>query len=169
MWPDNETADDLIGFQVHADLIRAVVLNPKMLPVTVGVFGDWGGGKTSIMRMLEHSLLPESWGAGSPEAVECEHTAVVYINTWQLEGYDDAKAAILTAVLLQLDEHERFGAKIRKRTLKLLRGINAMRLVRLSFKYGVLPAAAAAATGDGAAIPGAVGAFPISRSSAVGL
>ena len=157
MWPDNETSDDLIGFQVHADLVRAVVLNPKMLPVTVGVFGDWGGGKTSIMRMLEHSLLLESWEAGSPEAVECESTAVVYINTWQLEGYDDAKAAILTAVLLQLEEHERFGAKIRKKTLKLLRGINAMRLVRLSFKYGVLPAAAAAAaTGDAAAIPAAV-------------
>lgn len=53
MWPENETTDDLIGFQVHADLIRSVVLNPQMLPVTVGVFGDWGGGKTSIMRMLE--------------------------------------------------------------------------------------------------------------------
>jgi len=58
MWPDNETPDDLIGFQVHADLIRAVVLNRKMLPVTVGVFGDWGGGKTSILKMLERSLSP---------------------------------------------------------------------------------------------------------------
>jgi hypothetical protein len=60
MWRDTETADDLLGFQVHADLLRAVVTNPKMLPVTIGVFGDWGGGKTSIMKMLERDLQPES-------------------------------------------------------------------------------------------------------------
>ncbi len=156
MWPDNDTTDDLIGFQVHADLIRAVVLNPKMLPVTVGVFGDWGGGKTSIMRMLERSLSPESWEPGTPAAAESEKTAVVYINTWQLEGYDDAKAAILTAVLLQLQHHERFGAKIRKKSRTLLRGINAMRFLSWSLKYGVLPAAAAAATGGAAAIPAAI-------------
>ena len=168
MWPDSETSDDLIGFQVHADLIRAVVLNPKMLPVTVGLFGDWGGGKTSIMRMLEHSLSPKSWQEGSVEARECEKTAVVYINSWQLEGYDDAKAAILSAVLLQLHEHERFGAKVRKQTLRLLNGINAMRLLRLSLRYG-LPAAAAAATGGAAAIPGAVlAASQLSQSLAVG-
>ncbi|HEY3382624.1 MAG TPA: P-loop NTPase fold protein [Vicinamibacterales bacterium] len=156
MWPDNETADDLIGFQVHADLVRAVVLNPKLLPVTVGVFGDWGGGKTSIMRMLEHGLSPESWEKGSLEAIQCEGTAVVYVNTWEFEGYDDAKAAILSAVLLQLHEHQRFGAKVRKNALRLLKGINAMRLVRLSFKYAVLPAAAAAMTGGAAAVPAAV-------------
>jgi hypothetical protein len=53
MWTDNETTDDLIGFRVHADLIRSVVTDADLLPVTIGVFGDWGGGKTSIMKMLE--------------------------------------------------------------------------------------------------------------------
>ena len=80
----------------------------------------------------------------------------MYINTWQLEGYHDAKAAILTAVLQQLHQHERFGTRIRKEARKLLRGINAMRLLNWSFKYGVLPAAAAATTGDAATIPQAV-------------
>lgn len=39
MWADNETKDDLL---VHADLLRDVVLDPKMLPISIGVFGDWG-------------------------------------------------------------------------------------------------------------------------------
>ena len=67
MWPDNETANDLIGFQVHADLIRRVVAEPKMLPTTIGVFGDWGGGKTSIMRMLQRDLDANNWPEGSAE------------------------------------------------------------------------------------------------------
>ena len=158
MWPDNETADDLIGFQIHADLIRAVVLNPQMLPVTVGVFGDWGGGKTSIMQMLERSLSPKFWKEGSPEAIECTNTAVRVYQHLQFEGYDDAKAAILSSVLLRLQEHERFGAKVRKKALRLLHGINVMRLARLSFKYGLPAVAAATAAGDVGAILGAVSA-----------
>lgn len=56
MWSDNETTIDLIGFRVHADLVRSVVTDPTLLPVVLGVFGDWGGGKSSIMRMLEEDL-----------------------------------------------------------------------------------------------------------------
>jgi predicted KAP-like P-loop ATPase len=48
MWADNETADDLIGFKVHSDLILDVVTDSSLLPVVLGVFGDWGGGKSSI-------------------------------------------------------------------------------------------------------------------------
>jgi ABC-type Na+ transport system ATPase subunit NatA len=60
MWSDNETIEDLIGFRVHVDLIREVVTDKRLLPVTLGVFGDWGNGKTSIMRMLERELDPDS-------------------------------------------------------------------------------------------------------------
>jgi predicted KAP-like P-loop ATPase len=81
---------------------------------------------------------------------------VVYINTWQFEGYDDAKAAILSSVLLQLQEHQRFGATVRKGALKLLKAVNVMRLVRLSLKHAALPAAAAMMTGGAAAVPAAL-------------
>ncbi len=156
MWPDNETANDLIGFQVHADLIRNVVCNPKMLPTTIGVFGDWGGGKTSIMKMLERDLEPSNWPEGSEERKRCETIAVVYTNTWQFEGYDDAKSAILSSVLLELAGHKRFGAKVRDAALKLLKSVNWMRFAKLTLKHVAIPAAAAFFTGGAAAIPAAV-------------
>jgi TatD DNase family protein len=59
MWSDNETTTDLIGFKVHVDLIRSVVTDPNLLPVVLGVFGDWGGGKSSIMKMLAQDLNTE--------------------------------------------------------------------------------------------------------------
>lgn len=156
MWPDNETASDLIGFQVHADLIRNVVSNPQMLPTTIGVFGDWGGGKTSIMKMLERDLNPENWPANSAERKQCESTAVVYVNTWQFEGYDDAKAAILSSVLLELANHKRFGPKIRDAALRLIKSVNWMRFAKLTLNHVAVPAAAAFFTGGVAAIPAAV-------------
>ncbi len=156
MWSDNETADDLLGFQVHADLIRSVVTDPKMLPVTIGVFGDWGGGKTSIMKMLERDLDPEHWPEGSPERCNYEKAVVIYFNGWQFEGYDDAKAAILSSVLLSLGDHKRFGPKVRDKALDLLKSVDWMRVARFGFKHVAVPTAAALATGGVAAVPAAL-------------
>lgn len=156
MWPDNETTNDLIGFQVHADLIRAVVTNTAMLPITIGIFGDWGGGKTSIMKMLERDLDPEHWPAESEERKRCESIAVVYANTWLFEGYDDAKAAILGSVLLELAEHKRFGPKVRNGAISLLKSVNWMRVASMAMKHVAFPAAAAYLTGGVAAIPAAI-------------
>ncbi len=158
MWPDNETSTDLIGFQVHADLLRSVIVNPGMLPITIGVFGDWGGGKTSIMKMLERALDPETWPEGSAERIACDGTAVVYVNTWQFEGYDDAKSAILSSVLVQLKEHKRFGKRVQANVLGLLKAVNWGRFVRLSLQHVAVPAAAAFMTGGAAAIPAGVAA-----------
>lgn len=51
MWSDNETSEDLLGFKVHADLLIDVIRDDTVLPVTVGVFGDWGSGKSSILKL----------------------------------------------------------------------------------------------------------------------
>ena len=153
MWSDNETADDLLGFQVHADLIRSVVTDSKMLPVTIGVFGDWGGGKTSIMKMLERDLDSERWAEGSPERCNYEKAVVIYFNGWQFEGYDDAKAAILSSVLLSLGDHKRFGPKVRDKALDLLKSVDWMRVARFGFKHVAVPTAVALATGGVAAVP----------------
>lgn len=158
MWPDNDTSTDLIGFQVHADLLCDVVTDPAMLPVTIGVFGDWGGGKTSIMRMLQRRLDPAQQPADSPKRRLCDSIAVVYVNTWQFEGYDDAKSAILSSVLLQLHNHRTFGSKVQAGVIQLLRAVNWARFVRLSLNHVAAPAAAALMTGGAAAIPAAVAA-----------
>jgi len=154
MWSDNETKTDLIGFRVHADLIRALVTDPTMLPITVGIFGDWGGGKTSIMRMLQQDLDPLGEGEQQAEGKEKgeEGVAVLYFNGWQFEGYDDAKAAILSSMLTQLMEHKRFGPKVRKGAKRLLKSINWMRIAGAVGKHVLLPAVSAYLTG-GASIP----------------
>ena len=156
MWPDNETATDLLGFDVHANLLRAVITDDSMLPLTIGVFGDWGGGKTSIMKMLETSFDPNTYAEGSAQHSQCNSIATVYVNTWQFEGYDDAKAALISAVLLELKEHKRFGPKVRDRALTLLRSVNWLRFGRLTLKHIAAPAAAAFFTGGAAAIPAAL-------------
>lgn len=152
MWSDNETTLDLLGFRVHADLIKSVATNTKLLPVTVGVFGDWGGGKTSIMKMLEASLDPDSYDDPKKKA-EYEDIVCLYFNGWLFEGYDDAKSAIISSVLLQLGEHKRFGPKVKDKVVSLMKSINWMRAARLGFKEVALPAIAAYISGGATVVP----------------
>lgn len=162
MWSDNETTEDLLGFQVHADLIRSIVTDPEMLPVTIGVFGDWGSGKTSVMRMLEKSFDPDNHKQDSEERTRYEKIACLYFNGWLFEGYDDAKSAIISSILLQLSEHKRFGPRIREKVTSLLKSVDGMRLARFGLKSGILPTLAALLSGGDVtaiSLTGVAGAF----------
>ena len=48
LWPDNPTAHDLLGFGDIADPIEEALLRERLDPVAVGVFGDWGSGKSTV-------------------------------------------------------------------------------------------------------------------------
>jgi GTPase SAR1 family protein len=152
MWSDNETINDLFGFRVHADLVRDVVTDTKLLPVTIGVFGDWGSGKTSIMQMLRRDLEPDT--QPDPKLKDAyKSIAVLYINGWLFEGYDDAKSALLTSILAQLAEHKTFGSKVRDGAANLLKRVNWMRVAKLGFTQVALPAVMAYVTGGISAVP----------------
>lgn len=119
MWSDNETDQDLLGFSIHADLLRSIITKPDMLPVTVGLFGDWGGGKSSILKILQRDLAQE------------EEFAAIYFNSWVFEGYEDAKAAILTSLLHALQEHRDLKNVIGDEAKALLKRVNWMKLLKV--------------------------------------
>jgi predicted KAP-like P-loop ATPase len=141
MWSDNDTVEDLIGFRVHAELIRDVVGDDTVLPVTIGVFGDWGSGKTSIMKMLQAELAKN------------EKVAVVYFDAWLFEGYDDAKSALISSILKQLMDNKRFPAELKDKATKLVKRVNWMRLMKMGWDNVALPAVLAYATGGATAVP----------------
>lgn len=147
MWADNETSEDLLGFKIHADLIVDVVNDDMVLPVTIGVFGDWGSGKSSILKIIEKELIKESEDGFN------DGTLVLYFNGWVFEGYDDAKAALLESIIEKFAKHKTLGNKVKDETTKLFKSVKWMRLLGLSFKKVVVPAASAYLTGGVSLLP----------------
>lgn len=90
MWSDNETTQDLLGYQVHADLLKKIILNDTMLPISIGVFGNWGSGKSSLMLLLEKSIVQ----CEMPDA-DNSRVIQIYFNSWQFESYDSTKLTMI--------------------------------------------------------------------------
>lgn len=143
MWADNETNEDLLGFSIHASLIKNVITNDKNLPVTLGLYGDWGSGKSSVLKILEKQL--------SEEEPYKDDTIVIYFDGWIFEGYDDAKSALMQEIVSQLIENKTLKnevkEKVKSKGKNVLRSINWMRTLQWSVKNLVLPGVAAYATG----------------------
>src|SRR5947208_16607255 len=107
MWADNETRIDLLGFEFLVDELLVVLREPRLLPVTVGVAGDWGSGKSSLAAMAEVELAGD------------DAFLTVSFSPWRFEDYEDVKTALMAAVIgaLQARAHsdDKFAAKARKR------------------------------------------------------
>ncbi len=55
---DNETKLDLLNNQAIAKTIVSIIKDSKE-SVSIGVHGDWGAGKSSILLRVESLLNPE--------------------------------------------------------------------------------------------------------------
>lgn len=146
MWADNETSEDLLGFKVHADLLIDVIKDDQVLPVTIGVFGDWGSGKSSILKIVYEELK------GEDDNLK-DGTLVLYFNGWVFEGYDDAKAALLESIIEKFKDHKKLKNKIGDEATKLIKSVKWMRILGLGFKKVLIPTAAAYFTGGLSLIP----------------
>lgn len=125
MWSDNETTQDLLGYQVHADLLKKIILNDAMLPISIGVFGNWGSGKSSLMLLLQQSL--QEWEKSQQNE---QHNIIlqVYFNSWQFESYDSTKLTMIESILEALDKDINTRKDVFERADDLLARINFLKV-----------------------------------------
>lgn len=153
MWSDIETDKDLLGFSVHANLIKDVVTNVKNLPITIGLYGDWGSGKSSVLKILEKVLE------------EDKDSIVIYFDGWTFESFDDAKLALIQGIVDELEKSEKFKEKVKDKVediknafSKLKKSINWMRILKVTAKSAI-PVLSASMTGGLSVIPMLISAF----------
>ena len=54
---DQPAGEDQLNFDPYARTLAGIVADPGTdTPLTIGVFGSWGQGKTSLMRMVQRQL-----------------------------------------------------------------------------------------------------------------
>src|SRR5690554_6745305 len=118
MWKDCETELDFLDFDYLIDIVSEIVRNDSLLPSTIGVYGDWGSGKSSLINMSMGSFSGE-------KGTEC-----IYFNGWLFEDYEDAKTALLGSILDTIREKRTLGEKAKKCIAGLYKSVDKMKLVK---------------------------------------
>ena len=116
---DNETTIDRLNNRAIAVTIADIIKNSSE-SVSIGVHGDWGAGKSSVLAMVETELNPDAtcvedvaewdekdevnWEGTEGEANTEETYLTVRFNSWQYLGFEDAKIALMSAIVSGLEK-----------------------------------------------------------------
>lgn len=119
MWKDSETKSDYLNFDYLIDAVESIAMDVKLTPSTIGVYGDWGSGKSSLMQMVEEKIKAE----------HKEDACCIRFNGWLFEGYEDAKTAFCGSILDALRTEKTIPAQVKTRITKLLKKVDGKKIL----------------------------------------
>lgn len=122
MWSDNETNRDFVNFRAVADTAAEMIVQAKGRPLSMGVSGSWGVGKSSLIRLIQASLAERT----------DQKFIFVEFNAWLYQGYDDARAALLDVIARKLLEATEGDEDLTKKAKGLLERVNWARTAGLA-------------------------------------
>ncbi len=125
MWKDSETELDYLDFDYLIETIINIIKNDNLLPSTIGVYGDWGSGKSSLINMSISSIK------------EDEDIVPIYFNGWLFEDYEDAKTALLGSILDVIEKEKKLDEKAKDCIIGLYKSIDKMKLFKNAINLGI--------------------------------
>lgn len=116
---DNETKFDLLNNEAIAKTIVGLIGEDTERAVTVGVHGDWGAGKSSVLEMIEGAL-------NGSDDVLC-----IKFNAWRFQGLEDAKIALIEGIVTQLIEKRSLTTKAADAVLDVVKRLDWLKIARM--------------------------------------
>jgi hypothetical protein len=125
--PIRKKEDDEFGFMPYVKILGDLTIEADSLPFTIGIFGEWGTGKTSLMYLLE-KWLNEHDG----------NVKTVWFNPWKYDCKEELWSAFIQSIILKIEEESSGEIKedVRK-ILKKLAGV-AIRGVIEKSTFGII-------------------------------
>jgi predicted KAP-like P-loop ATPase len=144
MWPDNETERDFLNFGGVAGTVAEIIVQADGRPISIGVSGAWGVGKSSMIKLVRAELDQRKKDGVGRDFIFVE------FNAWLYQGYDDARAALVDVIADTLGEEAHSRQTGGEKVKELLGRVNWLRAAKLF-------AGPAAALALGLPVPGLAG------------
>lgn len=102
--PDLPAVEDLLGFAPYAQTLFDIICDENtQTPLTIGIFGSWGSGKTSLMRMIEQRLRELRRAQRQAEQDRLDRPYLtVWFNAWFYGKEESLGRALILRVLAEL-------------------------------------------------------------------
>lgn len=118
IFSDKPTKIDLLNFKDYSNLLSNVVANSET-PSTIGIFGEWGSGKTSLMLMIEDHLQKKG-------------IKTIWFNAWKYDKEEALWRALILSILRGLSAEQK---EIDDTTLKLYEAVSTEKLGQMQIDW----------------------------------
>ena len=135
MWPDKETEIDYLNFGYMVNLVANIATNRDLSPSTIGLYGDWGSGKSSLMKLVQKKI--EEKYPKDEKKKDTVKTLCIEFNGWLFEGYEDTKTSLCGAILDALADEKRFSKEVTDYAKELIKKIDINKILGKGVKYGL--------------------------------
>ncbi len=149
MWNDIETTTDYLNFSNNSKTVASLIIESGENPISIGVSGNWGVGKSSMVKMIGKDLKEQQ--SRDDEEHDSDDNKYIFLefNAWLYQGYEDAKSALLQSVTQKLNEEMKEqnikeSEDLWKKFKKFLKRINWFQVSKsaLPLLAGFIPGAA---------------------------
>lgn len=135
MWPDKEAEIDYLNFGYMVDMVVDIATNRELSPSTIGLYGDWGSGKSSLMKLAQKKIEEKNTEIGDKK--DSIKTLCIEFNGWLFEGYEDTKTSLCGVILDALADEKRFSKEITDYAKTLIKKIDFNKILGKGIKYGL--------------------------------
>lgn len=124
MWSDNEAETDYLNFTGVSDTVAEIVIQAQGRPISIGVSGAWGVGKSSMIKLIRGALASRAGG---------DKSKIVFVefNAWLYQGYDDARAALLDVIADKLQAEAKDRETGLEKVMEFAKRVRWLRTIKL--------------------------------------
>lgn len=116
LWDDNPSEIDLLGFDAVVAPVLAAIGEPNLDPVTIGIHGPWGGGKSTVLGLICKAVV------ANPTYL------VLRMDPWEFDGDLDVRGTLIAEVLGALETQFADDSTVTEKTAALLKRISWSRV-----------------------------------------
>lgn len=114
---DLPVMEDLkFGFDSYAKTLANIIANKENeTPLSIGIYGPWGSGKTTLMSAIKREL--KEMREPGKNNKDYRHCRIVWFEPWKYSNRDETLASLIEAIMREMEKdgkENKFDRKVRK-------------------------------------------------------
>lgn len=116
--------DDKLKFKEYVETLNEIVLTSES-PLAIGIYGEWGSGKTSLMKLTQNSFKNE------------DSIKTLWFDAWKYDKVEDLRVALIFSIIKHIESDQKISSNIKTKAFDLLKKINWLNLAKNVSKLSV--------------------------------